>query len=129
MKDILNDGLEQILTGITIPQKGEKYSPIGGNFGGARGTWRLNIWILASVNYDFSFRSSFVHAQGRSNRIVLKNRALPSRLRGVKTKLRRSQPVFALSSFDAVHLAFHLYSPLKRDLHFAPKSCKVFWRR
>jgi hypothetical protein len=29
--------VKQILTRITIPQKGEKWSPVGGNFGGVRG--------------------------------------------------------------------------------------------
>jgi len=72
MRDIHNDGLKQILARITIPQKGEKHSPIGGIFGGVRGIWELNIWILASVNYDVSFRPSFVHTQGRSNHIVSK---------------------------------------------------------
>ena len=64
--------IKQTLTGITIPRKGEKWSTVGGNLEGMKGIWEQNIWILASVNYDFSFRSSFVHAQGRSNRIVPK---------------------------------------------------------
>ncbi len=50
------------------------------------------------------------------------NEAPRSKLRGIKAELRRSQPVFALTSFDAVRPAIHSCSKLQDILAKANKS-------
>jgi hypothetical protein len=50
------------------------------------------------------------------------NEAPRSKLRGIKAKLRRSQPVFALEGFDAVRPAIHPCSKLQGILAMANKT-------
>ena len=50
-----------------------------------------------------------------------------SKLRGIKAELRRSQPVFALTSFDAVRPAIHPCSKLQGILAKANKKVHIRW--
>jgi hypothetical protein len=58
------------------------------------------------------------HASGIILLLNCEHEAPRSKLRGIKAELRRSQPVFSLTSFDAVRPAIHPCSKLR-----------VFWRR
>jgi len=55
-------------------------------------------------------------------KLIKKNEAPHSKLRGIKAKLRRSQPVFALEGFDAVRPAIHPCSKLQGILAKANKT-------
>jgi len=54
--------------------------------------------------------------------MLIQNEAPRSKLRGIKAKLRRSQPAFALKSFGAVRHAIHPCSKLQGILAKANKT-------
>jgi len=69
----------------------------------------LNVAIRsAEFLLTLSFMATFTHVPGdiRGHR----NEAPRSKLRGIKTELRRSQPDFTLAGFDEVSPAIHHYS-------------------
>ena len=57
------------------------------------------------------------------------NEAPRSKLRGIKAELRRSQPAFALKSFDAVRHAIHPCSKLQGILAKANKKASKILNR
>ena len=77
------------------------------------------------LNLDSGFRrnddfEAFIHERNKKLSPTA-NEAPRSKLRGIKAKLRRSQPAFALKSFGAVRHAIHPCSKLQGILAKANK--------
>ncbi len=71
--------------------------------------------------FPFAHEISQEYIKYGGNATNVHNEAPRSELRGIRAKLRRSQPVFALSSFAAVRLAIHPCSKLHGILAKANK--------